>query len=316
MSLEVIDDASTEMPASTPAPEVTTEATPAPEVTPGEGPAATAPVAQPVAPVAPAYQPNFKYSVKGQEKEIDEMFRALIKDAESEKKIKDLFEKADGIDFVKQDRDSLKSEYKGFKDQVVPYLQEYHKFTTLRDKGDLGAALQVAGISDDTLAEYLYNKLMAEQNPQQAQLLKQKTESSLKEFEMQGQLQRYQQMEQQIQQQQAEFNLNQAMAPHKEVISKLEQAWGSPGQFREEVFMYGISQEKRGVVVTEQQAVEAVINKFKPFLAANEPQTPSTIAQPHVAPAVIPSAGSASISPVMQKPKSIEDLKKLRAEAV
>src|SRR5688500_2643210 len=87
---------------------------------PAAEPAATpAPVAADTAqPAAPAYTPDFKVKIKGKEFEIDEMFRGLIKDADSEKKVKEFFEKAYGIDFVKQDRKALKDEHEGFKSQV------------------------------------------------------------------------------------------------------------------------------------------------------------------------------------------------------
>lgn len=317
MSLEVIDDVSTEMPASTTAPEAVEAPASVEPTQPVVDPAVTAPVT-PVAPVSavPAYTPNFKYSVRGQEKEISEKYRALIKDAESEKELKELFEKAEGLDFVKQDRASLKAEHEGFKQQITPYMQEYHKFTTLRDKGNLGAALSVAGISDDQLAEYLYNKLQAEQNPQQATLLKNQQEASLREFDMEGQLQRYQQMEQQIQAQQFEFNLSQAVAAHKDVVSTIEGKWGRPGSFMEEVKSYGIAQFHMGQNLTEAQAVDAVLNKYKPFLATTAPAAQTAqIATPHQAPAIIPSVGSSNVSPVGVRPKSVADLIKLRNEA-
>lgn len=316
MSLEVTDDVSTEMPTSTTAPEVS--ATPesvAPEPKVVDSPVAapaTSPMA-PAAPQAPVYQPNFKYSVRGQEKEIDEMFRALIKDQESEKKIKELFEKAEGLDFVKQDRTTLKSEYEGFKGQVTPYLQEYHKFTTLRDNGNLGAALQVAGISDEQVFEYALQRLQMSENPQLANAYKATTEQALQQFDMEGQLQRYQQMEQQLQAQQFDFNLTQAISAHRDVVSAIESKWGQPGSFKDEVVLYGIAEFNRGNhALSEQQAVEAVLNKYKPFLAPATPQAPVT---PHQAPQVIPNVGGSNVSPVKPLVKSMADLRQAAREA-
>jgi hypothetical protein len=315
MSLEVTPDVSTEIDSSNPAPEVTTEATPAPEVADGGAPAVAAPATSTV-PAPSAYTPSFKYNVRGQEKEIDEMFRALVKDADSEKKVKELFEKAEGLDFVKQDRASLKTEYEGFKQQITPYLQEYHKFTSLRDKGNLGAALQVAGISDDQIFEYALQRLQMEQNPQQAQLYKSNNEASLQMFEMEGKLQQYQQMEQQLQAQQFDFNLSQAISAHKDVVGQIEQKWGAPGSFKEEVIAFGTAQFHMGKNLTEAQAVEAVLNKYKPFLSTSAPAAPAAPAQAHQRPSTIPNVGSTGLSVVSQKPKSIDDLKALaKAEA-
>jgi hypothetical protein len=310
---EVINDVSTEMDPSTPAHEVVSDVTPTIETTPSEGNAVVAPTT-PEVPVTPAYTPSYKYSVRGQEKEISEKYRALIKTAEDEKELKELFEKAEGLDFVKQDRSSLKQEYEGFKQQITPYLQDYNKFTTLRDKGNLGAAFQVAGISDDQIFEYAVQRLQMEQNPHQAQLYKNHNDASLQMIEMEGKIQQYQQMEQSIQAQQFEYNLTQALGAHKDVVDQIEQKWGKPGSFRDEVVSLGISEFNQGRHLTEQQAVEAVVNKYKPFVSQATPQ--ATQAQPYQRPATIPNVGTSNISVISKKPKSIDDLKAMAREEV
>jgi hypothetical protein len=315
-------EVSTEMPASTSAPEAS--ATPENVTANPVGESAVAASATPdalAAPVAPAYQPNFKYSVRGQEKEIDEMFRSLVKDAESEKKIKELFEKAEGIDFVKQDRTALKTEFEGFKTQVVPYLQEYHKFTSLRDQGNIGAALSVAGISDEAVFKYALEKLEMEQNPQIASVYKSNQDAALKQFEMQTQLQQYEQMSQQLQQQQFEYDMSQALGSHKDLVSQVDARLGKPGAFREEVERLGIAEYHRGNDLPVQQAVELVANKYKPFFTTNDApsapmQTPGQAPQSRQAPAVIPNTGSSNVSVINRKPKSIDDIRKIRSEAV
>jgi hypothetical protein len=316
MSIEVTDDVSTEIEPSTTAPEAVTApenvATPETVV---ESPA-TEQVA-PVVPQAPVYTPNFKYSVKGQEKEIDEMFRSLIKDAESEKKIKDLFEKADGIDFVKQDRDALKTEYKGFKEQTIPYLQTYHKFTTLRDNGNLGAALQVAGISDEQVFEYALQKLEMEKNPSQANLYKTHTEASLKAIDMESKLQRYEQQEQMQQQHAFMQEIENSIASVKDIATQVDMKLGKAGVFKEEVIAHGILEYNKGNILTVAQATEAIVNKYKPFI------TPTTTTPAQSAPQatqakapIMPNLGTSNVSVIKQKPKNIEDLKKAYQEEV
>lgn len=54
----------------------------------------------------PAFSPNFKLKVMEQEREIPELLRPLIKDAESEKAVRELVEKAYGLEYVK-DRKSV-----------------------------------------------------------------------------------------------------------------------------------------------------------------------------------------------------------------
>jgi hypothetical protein len=319
MSIEVTD-ASTEMDSSISAPETNSNAMSAPEaVVGGDQPVAgqATPEGMVEGQVAPTYQPNFKYSVRGQEKEIDEMFRSLVKDADSEKKIKELFEKAEGLDFVKEDRKSLKSEYEGFKSQVVPYLQEYHKFTSLRDQGNLGAALQTAGISDEQIFKYALEKLEMEQNPQTASIYKSNQEAALKQFEMQTQLQQYEQMQQQLQMQQFEYDMNQSLTSHMDIVRQVDERLGKPGAFREEVERFGIAEYHRGNQnLSVQQAVEHVVTKYQPFFSSSTPGLSMAPQAPtHKAPAVMPSVGSTNVSVISKRPKSVDDLRKMRDEA-
>lgn len=288
-------------------------ATDKPSVDPVVSSNESSPATEQVAPeaVLPAYNPNFKYSVKGQEKEIDEMFRALVKDAESEKKVKALFEKADGIEHVKMDRDSLKKEYGGFKEQVVPYLQEYHKFTSLRDKGSLGAAFQVAGITDEQIFEYALQKLELSQNPQQSNLYKNHTEASLREIEMETKLQHYQMRDQQMEQYRFQSDLDQSLNANKEIANSVDSKIGRIGAFKEEVIALGVFEAQRGNILSINDAVDAIANKYKPFMAP----VSSIPSQPHQRPATIPNVGSSNVSAIKVKPKSIDDLKKLQLEA-
>lgn len=320
-------EVSTEMQSSTPALETTTSTDTSPKEQVGSlsstvGESAVAATATPDALAVPAYQPNFKYSVRGQEKEIDEMFRTLIKDSESEKKIKELFEKSEGLDFVKQDRTALKSEFEGFKTQVSPYLQEYHKFTSLRDNGNLGAALQTAGISDEQIFKYALEKLEMEQNPQVANVYKSNQDAALKQFEMQTQLQQYEQMSQQLQLQQFEYDLSTALGTHQNLISQIEEKLGRSGAFREEVESVGVSEYHRGNNISVQQAVELVANKYKPFFTTTDSASGSGLPfsqaaqQQRQTPAVIPNTGSSNVSVIGRKPKSIDDIRKMRSEAV
>lgn len=305
---------------------VTTEpavATPATEPAQVTDPAQVAAPATPEAvqaePAAPAYTPNFKVKVKDQEKEIDEMFRPLIKDAETEKKVKEIFEKAYGIDFVKEDRKSLKAEYEGFKGQVVPYLQEYHNFTSLRDKGNLGAALQVAGITDDQIFEYAVQKLEMEKNPHQANLYKQHTQQTLSQIQMEQELARYKQQEQQSETQKFQSDLNEAVGRYQDIATALGQKLGNPNAFMDEVFDHGLAQHNKGIQLTVEQAAEAVANKYRPFMGTSPIQQTQIQAAPAAAqaprPATLPHVGSSNVSPVRKQVTSVEDLRALSRQA-
>lgn len=321
MSLEVSDDVSTEMDTSTPATDVPASSTPEPVNTNVGEPAATAPVADPsqaapATPAVPVYTPNFKYKVRDQEKEISEMYRSLIKDEKTEKEVKQLFEKAEGLDFVKQDRANIKSEYEGFKNQAMPYLQVYHQFTSMVEKGNLGAALQVAGITDEQIFEYAVQKLELEKNPHQAALYKNHQQASLRELELEGKVRSFEQQQVQAQAQQFNHDLDNTLLGHRDLVSQVDEKLGKMGAFKDEVITLGTYEFNRGNNLSIEQAVEQVLNKYKPFLSAPAAAAPQIQQVTHAnRPATIPSVGASSMSAISQRPKSISDLRKLANEA-
>jgi hypothetical protein len=270
---------------------------------------ATAPVTAPAMPAAPAYTPNFKFKVKGQEKEIDEMFRSLVTDAEKEKKVKELFEKAEGLASVKEDRETVKRQSEEFRNTVMPHLQVLDQFTVLRDNGNIDAALKVAGITDEQLFEVAIRKLEMEKNPHQAQVYKQHLDTSISGIQMQRQLEHYQHQQSQAEVSQFSADLDNSIARHGDIANQIDQKFGRAGAFKEEVIALGEREFNRGNNLTTDAAAEMVANKYKQFLPTSAPSAPvAAPAQRHV-PTTIPNTGNSNVSPVKAKPKSIDDLR-------
>lgn len=273
------------------------------------------PVAEPGTPPAPTYTPNFKFNVKGKEHEIDEMFRGLIKDAESEKKVKEVFEKSMGLDVVKQDRQAIKTEYEGFKTQIMPHLQTLHKFTSLRDGGNLGAAFQVAGITDDQIFEYALSRLEMEKNPHQAALFKQNNEAALKAIDHEAELNRLRAQTQSHELMTFNQQLDHSLASVKDLASMVDQRLSQDGAFREEVINLGVNQFNKGINLSVEDAVSMVANKYKSLInqSTNQqaPAAPAAPAAPqaHQRPHTIPNTGTSNVSPISKKVRSISDLK-------
>jgi len=84
-------------------------------------------------PVPPAYVLNAKYKAMGEEREMEKWLQELIKDEETEKKVRDLVERAAGVDHYLPQFKSLKQEHlsltKGL-DVINGHLQnkDYGKF--------------------------------------------------------------------------------------------------------------------------------------------------------------------------------------------
>ena len=321
MSLEVTDDVSTEIEPSTPATETEETTTQVDPIVEGEGDATQATQDPQVVDAPPAYTPNFKYTVGGKEKEIDEMFRSLITDAETEKKIREVFERADGLDLVKQSRSEIKQQFESFKEQTMPHLQTYDKFVTLRDHGSLealDAALKVAGIDEEKLFELMVRKLEAEKNPTLQQMHQGMAQNILSSYDQQRQLQSYQQMSEQTHLQSLQNEVQETLAANSETIAQIESILGKEGAIAEEMMNYGaLMMQLHNKFVSPKEAFDHAISKFSPFLSKIQPQAPQAAAQaqqPHQAPKTLPIAKGASAGVVKTLPKSIGDLRKMANE--
>ena len=96
---------------------------------------------EPTEPVA--YTPNAKFVVRNEEHAFDDWVLPFIKDEETEKKFKELYEKAKGIDYVKQDRQMYKDTATHLKQQIendlTPIAQHFQANQHFLQNGDLSS---------------------------------------------------------------------------------------------------------------------------------------------------------------------------------
>jgi hypothetical protein len=73
---------------------------------------------------APSYQPKLKYKVLDQEKDFPDWAKPIVKSPEVEKTIRDMLERAEGLDHVKQRREVLEGENRQLKESWGPIVQD------------------------------------------------------------------------------------------------------------------------------------------------------------------------------------------------
>lgn len=285
-------------------------------------------IAKPSAPAQfaepkPAYQPNYKLRVMEQEKEIPERFRNLMKDAESEKEVRELFEKAYGLDFAKPKHEETRQNY--------VKLQSEHNFLTgsiqeLRDtysRGDMDTFFQKLSIPPEKVLQWAVGKVNYEQlPPEQKELIDARRNAELQNLELQKQNSLYQRQvqEQVVQARRMLLDSELARPEVKSMVDSFDQRFGKPGAFVQEVINRGQLawiQSQGKVDLTPGQAVEQVLALYglkNQAPASATPQTTAQVVQPsQQATTTIPNVGGGkSTSPVKMKPRSIDDLKKLR----
>jgi hypothetical protein len=327
------------MPASTPAPETSSPvvqsagSVTSPEVNTG---AVADPTATPVVPTP--YSPNYKFKAMGKDHEFEEWARGLVKDPETENKMRKLFEKAYGFDPMKekyQKREAdfgKKEEYYSTMDKVVGKVQH---FMQNKDYDNLFGPSGL-DLKFDDVVTWMNTKLEQMQLPPDQRA----------EFDRQAQIrQQNYLLAQENQYWQSQFG-NQAVQARtmqldsvltRQDVSGLAQQWdqrvGKIGAFRETVIQEAINQwhaSGQQQDLSAEQAVNLVMEKYGKLVGFGGQQAPqqpqgfspqAQVQQPLTmqnAPQqqgqqqgpVIPHVAGRGTSPVKKAFKSLDDLKK------
>jgi hypothetical protein len=238
----------------------------------GEGDAGKAPA---------AYAPNFKYKVLKEEKEIPEWARPFVTSADVEKNVRELFEKADGIEAVKTHRDQL----------VVGHLQ----------RGDLDIFFEALNIPEATVLKYALYRLQLKENPQQFAAHEQMRQIQLQNLQLQQQLEQSNSGYTNIAVQTREMQLDTHLGRPEllTAVQSFDQRVGKPGAFRTEVIKRG----KMYAAMEQDAPVEQVVSEVLQLIGW---QGQSTQAQPNVqngaGAAAAPAAGAGTPAAGQAKP--------------
>jgi hypothetical protein len=260
--------------------------------------------AAPAAAAPPPYQPNVTYKVKNQEKKFDDWILPVIKDAETEKKIRELYETRDGISYVKADRETVVRENQQLKQVVqqkyAPMEQAVEQIEHFRSQGNLPAVFKVLGLDQRDVFKWAYE--YAQMTPQAQQAMEQNAMNGLQAYGAQRQSQT---AEQQIIQQAADFktreyemitNYNPQVS---QVVADFENNHG-PGSFFEQVRRTGLyHHQTRGVDISVQDAIEEVMKLY-----GRQPQAPAS-AQMQTVPGQAPQASNMVSTPTAPTPKPV-----------
>ena len=313
----------------------------APEAAPKTTTIETNPAAaQAAAVVPPAFAPNFKFKVMDQEHEIPEKFRELIKDATTEKEVREIFEKAYGLDHQKPKYEQLKTKHteveRNFND-VLGAVQDlrsvYQQAVSTGNLLLLDDFFDRLKIPDQVVLQYALAKVQyGELDPEARKAYDQQVSAQKRLLDLEKQNQGYSQQAMSAATHAKGALLDSCLA--RPDIQAIAQAFEStpgrkPGDFRKSVCEHGeyVWFKTNGQMdLSPEDAIQQVMQRFGvsapqpgsqqvsiPNTAANPmnaaPQ-PGTAASRPAAP-VIPNVVSRAASPMKPKPRSIADLRKL-----
>ncbi len=225
----------------------------------------------------PAYAPNFKYKVLKEEKEIPEWARPFVTSADVEKNVRELFEKADGIEAVKTHRDQLVQENETMRTEWAPVIQNVQTVVGHLQRGDMDSFFEALNIPEAAVLKYALYRLQLKENPQQLAAHEQMRQMQLHNLQLQQQLEQSNSGYTNIAVQTREIQLDTHLGRPEilTAVQSFDQRVGKPGAFRTEVIKRG----KMYAAMEQDAPVEQVVSEVLQLIGW---QGQNTQAQPNV----------------------------------
>jgi hypothetical protein len=305
---------------STPAVNPSTATTPPPSPDPTSSPEAQAAAAAAQA----EYKANLTYEVSKQKKQFDEVFKEVIKNEAQEKKLRELYEKADGLDIVKQSRDSFKNRFEEYQKQWQPVEQDLKTVGKYLQAGDLDNFFKMFQVPEQKVVDWMaqkiqYNQMSPEERARVDNLRQVRGENYRKSDEVETLRQSLEKQE--VQHLTFQLDMLRETQKYADAAAAFDERLGKPGSFEEKLFDFGelLSQRNGGQTVPPKQVFEMMVKEYglegqAPTPGA-PPQARTVVTTPPVEkPTVTQIKGSKTATPVKRQFRSIKDLETYQKE--
>lgn len=268
----------------------------------------------------PEYVPNYKFKVQDSEHEFDEEFRGALTNSESEKKLRDLYEKAYGLEHIKPKYEKTKNEYQQLSQNWNTVSQDLQKVGLFLNNKDYGNFFKSFNLTDEQIMQYALERLQFHELPPEKQAQMQQQQSRNDEYvRLQQENTRLREFYQNQELSQLQGSLQQEInSPQvQSLVSQYDARAGKAGAFQNAVIHHAnVVYSSSGKDMGAQEAVQSFINLmgFSPDMSAGQQQVQSQPAPPTSAnrAPTLPKIQSSGGSHVKSKIRSIDDLKKLR----
>ena len=271
------------------------------------------------APVAPAFTPNLKFRAINKDHEMPEFLKSAIKDPETEKQLREIFEKAYGLDAVKPKFEETRQKFEELNQQHGEVIRDVHELKEHYNRGDFDSFFTKLNIPQEKVFQWVLDKVQYNQlPPDQRQVLDSRKQAEYRNWELEKQ---NQSMQQEYEKRVVEATQTALMAElERPDIKSLSQAYdsrpgGKPGDFLSRVVERGeyawyskkVALAPRDAV---QEAAELYAYAFKPQAGANQngAVTPNGAQNQKKVP-VIPNINGRPHSPMKAKPKTLDDIR-------
>jgi hypothetical protein len=265
------------------------------------------------------YQPNTKYKVLDEEHEFDPKLKAILS-KETEPIIRELYEKAHGIDTIKASRTQAVKERDEVQGNYNNLLGEVQRVLHYRRAGDLQSFFESVQLDDNAIAAYILEKIRVSKLPPEERAVYNERETLRKRLN--GVEQNLETMRTTGSTREVQDRLNsldQVLGGElmKQTVDGFD-ARNGKGAFRTAVISWAASQQKD---VSVNEAVEGFMKTFGVTAVKAQPKpggdpTKRVVTRPKVRTIPNYGGGQASVT-ATKKPKSVADLRKLaKGEAI
>lgn len=274
----------------------------------------------------PAYTPSFKYKVYGEEKELPDFIRGVIKTQDDEKKVKELFELSEAVPSYKKKLEDAHSKYSTFettvKEKLIPEIQTYHQLSeSLRssvEKQDFQGICESLGINPDAMLAIAAKEATLRQNPEQYRLAQAERERMRVSQTAEMQLSSKEKHAIELESRYIDRMLGMVFERDdvKQYVSAFDARMGKPGAFEQEVRQRGDYLYQRGEKADPVEIVQYLMKTF-PLQAASSQQV-NVPAQPPVGtsngkPPTIPTVKGGATSPAGKGKASYKSIDEMKA---
>jgi hypothetical protein len=233
-----------------------------------------------------------------------------VKDPEIEKKVRKLYEDAFGLEPLKAGREKHDQMYSQLETRYNEVSEAVTNVLQARDNKDIEQVLELIGIPQQEVAQWMLNKIKRESLPPEEKQVYDGYDAARREKS--GLERRLQAMEQTLQARDVQARTTELSTVLKspevaEAAKAYESRTGKPGAFKDLVIKIGrMEWASNKVDLTPEQAVQQAIE----FVGTGQQsgQTAPPVAEKIP---VIPRIGSKAVSAQTKLPSSIEDLKKM-----
>lgn len=272
----------------------------------------------------PPYTPNFNYkftNAEGKETEqaFEDLFKPLVKTQVEEKRLREMHEKAYGLDFIKADRDRTKQTHQATHAELSELKDGIQHLRTCVANKDFDAFFEALEIPPQAIMQYAlmkaqYEKLAPEQRAAYDAQIQQRRQATALQQQNQQLLNGNQQYAVQIRE--SEMTSVLARPEIAAMVSAFDTRAGRAGAFRDEVIRRG---QHAALSTGQDVPAEAIVMEMTALFGNFVTPTAQgggagpAIVQPQTRHPTLPNIDGRSASPVKSGVKTIADLHARRA---